>query len=397
MPTSGVHAVVGTWDEPYSESGLEAWAGQLRQRLTAGPPSLGLLFASSAWIDQAPELLDLLRIHAHLPVLVGCTSGGLVAGDRELPAAGGFVLALFHLPGARLRALHVPATALARNAGAGDLHRATQDLGKVNGWLIFAEPFHLRGDSWLPAWQDELPGAVFLGGLASPGHQSERAAVFVNGQCHADGAAVLALAGDVALEPVVSQGCTPVGHAWTVTRSERNLLLRLGNRPAYEVLAETLREMPDEVRARARGNLFVGLAATEYRDELRRGDFLVRQLLAADPKSGALAVGAQPRAGQTVQFHLRDAASAAADLDLQLQDAVTRLGDRAIYGGCLALCLGRGQALFGREHHDAISVQQALGPLPVAGFFANGEIGPVGNRSHLHGFTASLALFTAKE
>ena len=134
----------------------------------------------------------------------------------------------------------------------------------------------------------------------------------------------------------------------------------------------------------------------EYLEEFHRGDFLVRNLIGADPNSGCIAVGALPRAGQTLQFQRRDSQAATQDMTALLERARQNLGSRTLLGGCLCTCNGRGQRLFGYPNHDAAMVQMHLGPLGLAGFFCNGEIGPVGDRNFLHGYTASLALFLKK-
>jgi small ligand-binding sensory domain FIST len=177
---------------------------------------------------------------------------------------------------------------------------------------------------------------------------------------------------------------------------DRNLIYQIGNRPAYEVLLDTFNSLPPEEQKKAQRNLFIGLVTDEYREEFHRGDFLVRNLLGADPKSGIIAVGALPRAGQTVQFQRRDAAAAREDMLALLTRVRAELAGRTVLGGCLCCCNGRGQNLFGTPDHDAACVQELLGPLALSGFFCNGEIGPVGGQNFLHGYTASLALFVAK-
>jgi small ligand-binding sensory domain FIST len=202
--------------------------------------------------------------------------------------------------------------------------------------------------------------------------------------------------GAVGLHGVISQGCTPIGETWTLTRVDGNVIQEIGNRPAYEVLVETFNTLPTREQRKTSGNLFIGLVVNEYLEEFHRGDFLVRNLLGVDPKSGVIAVGAQPRAGQTVQFHRRDAAAATEDMAELLARAQKQLGGAAVYGGCLCCCNGRGRGLFGAANHDARMIQEKFGPLGMAGFFCNGEIGPVGERNFLHGYTASLALFVRK-
>jgi small ligand-binding sensory domain FIST len=200
----------------------------------------------------------------------------------------------------------------------------------------------------------------------------------------------------VALAGVISQGCTPIGEAWTLTRVRQNLIQHIGNRPAYAVLSETVQQLPAEEQRKAAGNLHIGLVVNEYMEDFHRGDFLVRNLLGGDPNSGVLAVGALPRTGQTIQFQRRDAAAASEDLNGLLAQAKKNLAGREIYGGCLFCCNGRGKNLFGRSSHDAGLVQAHFGPAGIAGFFCNGEIGPVGGKNFLHSFTASLALFVKK-
>jgi small ligand-binding sensory domain FIST len=195
---------------------------------------------------------------------------------------------------------------------------------------------------------------------------------------------------------VISQGCTPIGETWTITRADQNLIYEIGNRPAYTVLAETFGKLPPEEQKKTQGNLFIGLVINEYLEEFDRGDFLIRNLIGADPGTGVVAVGAFPRTGQTMQFQRRDAAAANQDMLEMLNNAHENLKDVPIYGACLCSCNGRGSNLFGYPNHDAGMIQRRLGPLPLTGFFCNGEIGPVGDKNFLHGYTASLALFVKK-
>jgi small ligand-binding sensory domain FIST len=202
--------------------------------------------------------------------------------------------------------------------------------------------------------------------------------------------------GKVRVASVISQGCTPIGETWTITKAEQNIIHQIGNRPAYQVLLETFNSLPPEEQSKARGNLFIGLVVNEYLDEFHRGDFLIRNLIGADPKSGSIAVGTLPRPGQTMQFQRRDARAATDDMAALLERMGQTLNGARIYGGCLCSCNGRGYRLFGYRNHDANLVQSRLGPFGLTGFFCNGEIGPVGERNFLHGYTASLALFLDK-
>ena len=223
------------------------------------------------------------------------------------------------------------------------------------------------------------------------------AAVFAGGKVQAGGAVLVGLKGDFNLHSIVAQGAEPIGQPWTVTACEGNVVRELGSRRALDVLQDTLASLDPETRARAQRNLLVGLAMDEYRYQHGRGDYLIRNIMGGDRESGAISVNAVPRVGQTFQFQFRDAAAADEDLRAHLQILKQRLlPGETVVGAVMCACNGRGQGLFGLPNHDAQALADALGPVPMAGIFASGEIGPVAGTTFLHGFTASIALLTAR-
>lgn len=383
----------GEWDE----TRVRRWAETTRTRLDAPSVTLGVVFMSPQFFDVAEDVLEVLRVHARIPLLAGCSSQSLIANGEELEDQAGLVLQLFHVPDGDIRATRFDQSALESLDSADDWHSLTGIRpNDTRGWLVFADPFHLDAESWLRSWNQAYPQTPIAGGLASgqmePG-EPRRTQVYLDGNVYEEGGVAVSVGGAVRLECMVSQGCTPIGTPWTITRAERNLILTIANRPAYNVLRDTFNGLPADEQARAQNNLFVGFASNEYRDEFRHGDFLVRNLLGADLARGILAVGAHPRTGQTIQFHRRDAESASADLSGCLTEARKQLHGLRVYGGVLCVCNGRGRRLFGRPNHDAGLIQEQLGLLPVSGFFCNGELGPVSGSNFLHGYTASLAVF----
>jgi small ligand-binding sensory domain FIST len=121
----------------------------------------------------------------------------------------------------------------------------------------------------------------------------------------------------------------------------------------------------------------------------------VRGVLGADSETGAVAIGANVETGQVVRLHARDARSADEDLRRELRLRAAAIGGQPPAGALVFSCNGRGQQMFGARDHDASMIEQELGGAPSAGFFAAGEIGPVGGRSFLHGYTATVAVFPA--
>jgi small ligand-binding sensory domain FIST len=392
------YSVVSHWPGDYDEAALQKWTEKLRSQLAAPSVSLGLVFMGPRFFEQAGRVLELLRVHGEIPLLAGCSSAGLIAGNREIEDDPGLVLGLFALPQAQLRAYHFTVDEVVQAQGAGYWPVRTEvPVGGTHGWLVFADPFEMDAEAWLKSWSGSYPKLPVLGGLASGRNDQPGTQLYLNGDVFEAGGVAIAFSGGVQLANVISQGCTPIGETWTITKVQENIIHEIGNRPAYQVLVDTFNQLSADQQTRARGNLFIGLAMDEYREEFHRGDFLIRNLIGADSKSGAIAVGAFPRPGQTLQFQRRDARAATEDLSELLDKAQRELSQRTVYGGCLCSCNGRGHRLFGYRNHDASMVESRLGPLGLAGFFCNGEIGPVGGRNFLHGYTASLALFASHD
>ena len=391
------YAAAEHWRHGFDEEGLTRWAKTLRAKLHAPRVSLGLVFMTPQFFPHAAQVLEILRVHAQIPLLAGCSSMGLIAGEEEIEESGGLSVALYHLPGADLKTFHFKQADVEQADGPGYWHQKTGvTRDHTNGWLVFADPFNFDPENWLRSWNEAYALKPILGGLASGEDNENVTQVYLNGDVFEEGGVAISVGGEVKLVSLISQGCEPIGETWTITKADRNFIHEIGNRPAYQVLVDTFNDLPKEAQKKSRGNLFIGLVVNEYLEEFHRGDFLIRNLLGADPASGSIAVGALPRLGQTLQFQRRDAAAATEDMTALLDRTHRQMAGNIIYGGCLCCCNGRGHRLFGQPSHDAALVQKRLGPIGLAGFFCNGEIGPVGDKNFLHGYTASLALFARK-
>jgi small ligand-binding sensory domain FIST len=260
---------------------------------------------------------------------------------------------------------------------------------------MIVEPFTTHAVQLVDALTEAYPQAPIIGGLASGAQQPGEIRLFLDGKIYDEGAVGVGLTGKILLQTVVSQGCRPIGEPLVVTRAEKNVVFELGGRPPMKILQEMLPQLPAKDRQLARsGLLFIGRVINEYQDEYGRGDFLIRNLIESDRESGALSVADMMRTGQTVQFQVRDGETADEDLRQLLQKKHNALAGKPPHAALLFTCLGRGEGMYGSAHHDIQAVQECLGPLPVAGFFCNGEIGPVGQRAFVHGFTSVLGLFT---
>ncbi len=363
-----------------------------------GPTDLAILFASGLYAESLPELVRRAYEESGVRLLIGCSGQGVIGQGEELEETAALALMTLQLPGARLRVVRFTQALVEECERAEEWHtRLGLPPEEVNAWLILADPFRLDSEALLEGLTRAYPHCPMVGGLASAHPLLQRTFVFRNGEVFGEGGVGLALGGPYTILPLVSQGCEPIGEPWTITSVRGNLVETISNRPAYELLLETLQELPPFLQRRARHNLLVGLAANEYRESFGRGSFLVRPLIGVDRLSGGLAIGAMPRVGQTIQFQMRDASTADMDLRDALERAREELGDREPVAAILCTCNGRGMNLFDAPNHDVEAVEHYLGPLPLIGLFCSGEIGPVDGRPFLHGFTACMALLVRGE
>ena len=377
------------WEEALAEALAQASIGE-------EPVDLAVLFASAEYAPGFSEMTAQAQQALKARVLIGCSGQGIIGPSKEVEGEPALSILALSLPEAVLTPLHLTQGDLEACESAEDTRRLTEvPQGEARAWFLFADPFTIDAERLLDTFSAAYPGTPLMGGMASGNPQVRRTQLFLNGQVLEDGAVALALGGPVSIRSIVSQGCNPIGRPWTITGAEGQIIASIAGRPALDVLMETLNELPSDQQQRAQSNLLVGLAMDEYRDDFGRGDFLIRNLLGADRERGAIAVSASPREGQTIQFQLRDAAAADEDLRLLLEAEKATLQGKESLAALLWSCNGRGVGLFGGPDHDAKAVAEILGSIPLAGFFCNGEIGPVGSKNFLHGFTASMALFTS--
>ena len=390
------HSVVKYFTLPFNEVEIENWAMAQKEAL-AGPVTFGQLFTTPECSRRAKEIMEIVQIYAHVPTIIGCSASGLIAGNQEIENEAGCCIALYHLPGTQARAIHLPLDVFEPADRAAKIRAAIGPHPEhVNAWTLFASSESIGNEAWLPDWDHATEHRTTIGGFACAASNAHESALYLNGAVHADGAVALGLEGAVTIEPLISQGCRPVGSPWTITQAEDNVIHQIGNRPILEVLRDTLEGMSQKEQQKARGNIFIGLVLDEYQASFSVGDFLVRNLAAIDPQTGAVAIATPLRVGQNLHFQLRDAHSASNDFDMHLNEKAAELAGRSIYGSCLCDCIGRGTSLYGVPDHDVAIIHDTFSELPIVGLFCNGEFATSQNRTLLHGYAASLGLFVKK-
>lgn len=376
------------------EVAFKSAAEQVKDELGGKSPDLLLCFVSPSFAEHYAEIPEMAKRFLEPAAFAGCSAGGLIGAGVELEKEPAIALSAALLPDVKISQFHIEDKQLPDGDAAPD---KWEELVSAKGeedphFILLPDPFSFRIDILAQGLDYAFPRSVKIGGLASGAHQPGKNALFLGDKLYRRGAVGLALAGDIAVDSIVAQGCRPIGPTFRVTNCQNNVLLELDGVPAVHALYGVLEKMSEKDQQLAKYSLFLGVVMDEFKDEFQHGDFLIRNIIGVEPTSGALIVGELLRNERTVQFHLRDAETSSDDLRSMLK----QYKDSAVgkpEGALLFSCLGRGEHLYGVANHDSDCFKDYIGAVPLAGFFCNGEIGPVGGTTFLHGYTSSFGLF----
>ncbi|MGO9651594.1 FIST signal transduction protein [Mycobacterium sp.] len=377
---------VGVSTAPDARQAAVEAAAHARDKLAGEAPSLAVLLGSRSHTDEAVDVLDAVQQLLEPPALIGCVAQAIVAGRREIedgPAvavwlASGLAAETFQLDFVRTGSGGL-LTGYQFDATAHDLH------------LLLPDPYTFPSNLLIEHLNTDLPGTTVVGGVVSGGLRPGDTRLFRDHGVLTSGLVGVRLPGMHGI-PIVSQGCRPIGNPYIVTGADGALITELGGRSPLQRLREIVAGLQRDEQELVSHGLQIGIVVDEHLAAPGQGDFLIRGLLGADQPTGAIEIGDVVEVGATVQFQVRDAAGADKDLRLAVERAGAELPGRPV-GALLFTCNGRGRRMFGVADHDASTIEDLLGGIPLAGFFAAVEIGPIAGRNALHGFTASMALF----
>ena len=379
---------------------LEEATKDVTNQLGSEKGDLALVFVSSQFASDLPRLLPLLSQRLQAEHWIGFVGGGVVGTDsagrsQELEQTTALSITLLNLPGAQLKPFQLDTGSLP------DLDGPVQnwqdwvsvDPADSRSLLLFIDPSCGAINDLISGLDYAYPNAAIIGGIAAP-HNASHGSLLFDGQI-INGAAGVSIGGDWVLDPVVAQGCRPIGPVFAIEQAQRNVLLELsdGDRRDTPVacLQRVLADLNAEDRELVQHSLFLGVERRNLMEECP-SDFLVRNLIGVDPRNGAVAVAERVRPGQHVQFQLREAQSSRLEARQLLKASQERCPSPPPLCGLLFACLGRGSGLFGEANGDVSIARDVLPDLPIAGAFCNGEIGPLSNTTYLHGYTACWGL-----
>ena len=383
-------------DSPSFKEAVTQASEQILANLDGKHPDLAVVFISSHHMPSYVVAPELLAETLGAKVLIGCSAAGVIGGGQEVERRPGIAISAAILPGVELSPFHLNQDELpSPDAGPEEwqalLGIRAEDCPAI---MLLPDPFTLRSDHLLAGLDFAYPSTVKIGGLASGGGQPGANALFINDRSVRSGAVGVAFSGDLEVETIVAQGCRPIGEPLVVTESEINVISKLGDQTPLEVLRDLFETAETREKRLIRRSLQIGIIMDRLAQNSSEGEFLIRNVLGADEEDGTLAVGELVQEGQVVQFFVRDAQAADEDLRLMLEEYIDNLDEGDIPASALLFsCIGRGQYLYGSPDHDTSVFTDIVADIPIAGFFSNGEIGPLGDQTFLHGYSASFALF----
>jgi small ligand-binding sensory domain FIST len=351
---------------------------------------LAVVFASGAHLASPAATIEGVHDVLAPDVLVGCGAGGIVGAGREIENGTAVTVWAASFEDGAVSTFH----AEIQEVDDAIAIRGMPDLSGAGGAILLPDPYSFPTDAVLSELHERSPGVPVLGGVSSARTLRGEAALFRDEDVVGGGAVGVRFDG-IELLPCVSQGATPIGPELTITAGEGRIIHELAGRPALAALRSVIDELGDDERRILAEGMLLGIVVESGRPDYLHGDFLVRSVLGGDPETGTIAVGAPISIGQVVRVHARDAASADRDLHDALGLRREALGSDVPAGALMFTCNGRGRGMFGVPDHDAVALDEELAGAPAAGFFAAGEIGPVGGDPFLHGFTATVAVFPA--
>ncbi|NIQ03413.1 MAG: hypothetical protein GWM98_26095 [Nitrospinaceae bacterium] len=381
------------------EGCIEEAVAAVTKQLAGHDPDLTLIFVSPQFRQQYRIIPQLLRDKMPVGTLLGCSGGGIIGAGREVEHHPAFSITAAHLPGVAIQPIHSETVDLPDPETAPSVWREWLGVAgeKEPQFVVLADPFSFHGEEFLAGMDFAYPNASVVGGLASGANSSGGNALYLDDKIYNMGMVGVALSGNIQMDTIVAQGCRPIGKPMSITKCDQTLLQELDGKPPLEILEEMVDSLTEYDRKLLRTSLFLGIEMDPLKEDPGQGDFLIRNLMGVDRETGSVSIGALLREGQLVQFHLRDRVMSAEDLKVMLSRYQSKGGWREAKGALLFSCLGRGEYLYGAPNHDSDVFKTKIGNIPLGGFFCNGEIGPVGRATFLHGYTSSFGIFRPSE
>jgi small ligand-binding sensory domain FIST len=365
----------------------------------AGQPDILIAFISPDFQPSYQNLPGLIYEYFPKTILIGCSGNGVIGNGVEVEHRAGVALTGAEMSDVSITPFHITDSELPDGDESPEKWESLFKVKHISEpkFIILSDPFSVEIQNLVNGMDYAFPNSTIIGGIASGGSQQGTNAIYLNRDTFESGVVGIALHGDIEIDTIVAQGCKPIGNLMNITGCERNILTSLDNKPPFEVLSGIYNNLSNSDQQLFQHSLFMGVVNDPFIDVPNNGDFLIRNIVGGNPEEGKIAIGEILKEGQLVQFHLRDSNTSSENLKIMLEDYKSDQERYDQFGALLFSCLGRGSYLYGKADHDTNMFKALIGEIPLTGFFCNGEIGPVGDTTYIHGYTSSFGIIKPKK
>ena len=388
-----IHVGVGHSQEPSAADAAERATLMAMGNAGIAKADLAIVFATINYQTEYEQLYQAVLANSSCDELIGCSGMSVLTSGGEFeeePA-----IAVMVLRSEQLSA--VPFSAQGTESEVGEqIQESIQSALQDDSLLIIFPDIRAVNPAELVKQIGSDGAALPVVGAAVSGDATGAQMYhWKDAQATEGGATGVLLSGNFNTEIGVAQGCQPIGKPREVTKVDGQVIFELDGEPALENFKGTLQLLTQDDIRRSGGTVFVGIAMDDTNKNPTRGDFLIRNLVGISEEHAALAISEEVKVGQLVQFHLRNPAAAAEEIEAIVAQLAEKTREQSPAFGLYFNCLGRGKGLYGVTNHDINIIQEQFPGLPVIGFFGNSEFAPIGGQNFAHAYTGVFVLCTA--
>ena len=382
-------------NSPSLDLAIEDVTREISKKLGNNKPDLGLVFISSHHSSSYEEITEKIKEKINCEFILWCSGSGVIGEGKEFEYLPGVSLTVASLPNVTLKPFHFTQDILPNPDESPDAWKESVDVldDDPKTIILFPDPFSIRTEYVLDGLDFAFPNTKIIGALASGGNKPGDNALFVNGETYSKGCSGVVISGDFELDILVAQSCRPIGEPMIVTQSNNNVINELDSDLPIVAIKKLYDELPEDEKGIMNNALQIGILMDRLGDIDDEITYMIRNISSIDKDTGSISIGESITDGQVVQFHLRDSGAAQEELKKMLTEYKIN-DDQIIKSTLMFSSVGRGKYLLGESHHDINLYKNIIdNNSPITGFFSNGEISPIGDRTYLHGYTSSFAIF----
>lgn len=333
--------------------------------------NVAFIYVTDTFSLELSRLLEVLKEKTSIQNWVGSVGKAICCNNKEIYEQAAVTIMLADFPDDTFTLFN----------GIKNAPAANSDNFGLNFAVIHGDPRNGMVTEHIHNLPEKIGNGYLVGGITSSDNHFFQIANEIN---EGDISGII-FNDEINVITALSQGCTPIGEVHQLTQCDHHIAISIDNRSALTVFKEEIGDVLARNIDRAAGYIFAAFPVKGS----DTANYLVRDIIGIDVQNDHLAIADDMQENSAIMFCKRDGQSAVEDMQRMLNDIKSRLKDKKIKGALYISCLGRGKNLFGNNSEELKMISDVLGDIPLAGFYANGEI--AGNQ--IYGYTGVLTIF----